>query len=440
MPDSGTGRPDRDTEDQISGWSERPPLRADTLEATGPTTGKSLKVLVLTSRTGGGHDARAEAFGEWVEKLHGNSVEVVINHTLEDSSPWYAFGVELYNKIQRNLPVFHHFYYHLGELFGLFQSDHPSLGLKYFDRLIKEFRPDIIFSVHSILNKGYFRHAKQVLGSDVYCVTYCGEFKGSYGFSRNWVAQEVDLFLGRTTHTLASAQKLGLPADKAKCLGHLLNPAYHEPPMTVETRADFLRKELDLDPDRFTLLLATGGAGAHNHVALLDGLLPFAEKLQAIVLCGRSAEARERLAAWQAAHPELRIAALPYTKQMHRLLQVASAVVARPGTTTSAEALQLGCPIIFNRIGGTMPQEYCTLRYFRTKRLSPEIRSPRELAKRLAPWLDEPSSYMRYLAQFRAARTSDDPETLVATILGKGDPNRVTQASSQDQAEQLPLS
>ena len=438
MPDSGTGRLDRETEDPISGWSERSPFHADTLDATDSAAGKTLKVLVLTSRTGGGHDARAEAFGDWVETLYGNSVEVVINHTLEDSSPWYAFGVEFYNKIQRNLPVFHHFYYHLGEIFGFFQSDHPSLGLKYFDRLIREFRPDIIFSVHSILNKGYFRHAKQVLGSDVYCVTYCGEFKGSYGFSRNWVAQEVDLFLGRTTHTLASAENLGLPADKAKCLGHLLSPAYHEPPMSAEARADFLKDELDLDPDRFTLLLATGGAGAHNHLSLLDGLLPFADKLQAIVLCGRSVEARERLATWQAAHPEFRVAALPYTKQMHHLLQVASAVVARPGTTTSAEALQLGCPIIFNRIGGTMPQEYCTLRYFRMKRLSPEIRSPRDLAKRLAPWLDQPSSYARYLAQFRAARTDDDPETLVATILGKGDPSRAIQAFSRKHAKRVP--
>jgi processive 1,2-diacylglycerol beta-glucosyltransferase len=105
---------------------------------------------------------------------------------------------------------------------------------------------------------------------------------------------------------------------------------------------------------------------------------------------------------------------------MHRLLQVASAVVARPGTTTSAEALQLGCPILFNRIGGTMPQEYCTLRYFRALDLAPDVRSPADLDRRLRHWLDHPEDFERFRARFRAARTDDDPEALIRAILGIG--------------------
>lgn len=419
MPDDKPGR--------LEALVERPADRELSLracagsDAVSPAAdgraGARLRVLVLTSSTGGGHDARAEAFRDWAWKLYGRAVEVRIDHTLETSSPWYAFGVDLYNTIQRREPFFHHLYYHVGEVFGSFQRRRIRVGRRYFDRLLRDFRPDVILSVHSILNRGYFRHAKQVLGDRVFCVTYCGEFKGSYGFSRNWVAEEVDLFLGRTPLTLESAKAYGLPAHKAKCLGHLLKPSFYDDPMSPEERSAYLVERFGLAAERFTLLLATGGAGAQNHVGLLDSLLPYAGRLQAIVLCGHARGTREELEAWRAKHPDLGLAILPHSDEMRRLLQVASAVVARPGTTTTAEALQLSCPIIFNRIGGTMPQEYCTLRFFRMLDLAPCVRTPAEIARRLGPWLTEPKTYERYLVRFRAARMEDDPEALVAAVL-----------------------
>ncbi|MFQ5784511.1 MAG: glycosyltransferase [Alphaproteobacteria bacterium] len=377
-----------------------------------------MRVLVLTSSTGGGHDARAEAFRDWVERLHGSTVEVRIDHTLENSSPWFARGVAVYNAIQRRAPWFHHLYYNMGEVFGAFQRGEVRVGLPYYDSLLQEFQPDVVLSVHSMLNRGYFRYAKWRLAKPVFCVTYCGEFSGGYGFSRNWVAREVDFFLGRTEETLQAARQLGLPADKGKCLGHFLKPALYEPPMDTVQEVAYLRDRLDLDPGRFTLLLATGGAAAQNHIALLRQLLPFSERLQAIALCGRSVETRERLEAWQRRHPELGLAILPFSLEMDSLLQVASAVVTRPGTTTSAEALRLGCPILFNRIGGTMPQENCTLRYFEARNLAVSVRSPVELGRVLRAWLDRPLEYHRYRERFRGATTPDEPEALVQAILG----------------------
>ncbi len=378
---------------------------------------KVQKILVLTSRTGGGHDARAEAFRDWVAKIYGSDVKVRIDHTLEDSSKWNRLGVELYNAIQRNHPFFHHIYYHIGEFFGLFQHRKVPVGLPYYDQLIREYQPDVIFSVHSMLNRGYFRHAKACLTKPVFCITYCGEFRGSYGFSRNWVARDVDLFLGRTHETLAAATNLGLPPHKGQCLGHLLKPDFYERPLGDKERTEYLQKELGLEPGRFTLLLATGGSGAQNHEKLLRHLLSLKERIQVIALCGRNDIARHALELWQRAHLELKIAVLPYSRDMHRLLQVSSAVVARPGTTTTAEALHLGCPILFNRIGGTMPQEYCTLRYFQALDLAPHVLSPDDLEPRVRGWLDLPEDYERYRARFLAARTEDEPESLIRAIV-----------------------
>ncbi len=394
-----------------------------------------MRVLVLTSRTGGGHDARAEAFRDWVERLYGAAVEVRIDHTLENSSPWCAHGVAFYNEIQRRVPRFHHVYYNIGEAFGSFQRGKVRVGLPYYDSLLQEFQPDVILSVHSMLNRGYFRYAKRRLAKPVFCVTYCGEFSGGYGFSRNWVAGEVDLFLGRTDETLQAARRLGLAPDKGQCLGHLLKPAFYEWAIDAAQKIGYLRDRLSLEPGRFTLLLATGGAAAQNHGALLRRLLPFSERLQAVVLCGRSAQARERLEAWRRRHPELGLAILPFSLEIDRLLQVASAVVTRPGTTTSAEALRLGCPILFNRIGGTMPQEHCTLRYFQARGLAVSIRSPAELQRILRCWLDQPLDYRRYRERFRATTVRDAPEALVRAMLGPAVPVAVASVHHSNQTQ-----
>ena len=41
-----------------------------------------LRILVLTSSTGGGHDARAEAFAEWCFLLYRHQVDVRIEQML----------------------------------------------------------------------------------------------------------------------------------------------------------------------------------------------------------------------------------------------------------------------------------------------------------------------------------------------------------------------
>ena len=42
-----------------------------------------LRILVLTSRTGGGHDARADAFEAWCGQLYDGDVEVRIERRAE---------------------------------------------------------------------------------------------------------------------------------------------------------------------------------------------------------------------------------------------------------------------------------------------------------------------------------------------------------------------
>ena len=115
-----------------------------------------LKILVLTSGTGGGHNARANTFRQWVAHLYGGQAEVKIEHILENSSGITRFGVKVYNWIQRNAPILHNIYWWIAEIFGLLNSIFPSVGYRYYIHLLQNYQPQVIFSVHDSTNRGYF--------------------------------------------------------------------------------------------------------------------------------------------------------------------------------------------------------------------------------------------------------------------------------------------
>ena len=104
----------------------------------------SRRILVLTSSTGSGHDMRAKAFAKWVKRLHGDAVEVRIEHVIENSSWLGQFGVWIYNTIHKQAPFLHNIYFFIVELFVLTHSGKVSFGGRYYRELLASFRPDII--------------------------------------------------------------------------------------------------------------------------------------------------------------------------------------------------------------------------------------------------------------------------------------------------------
>ena len=171
-----------------------------------------VRILVLTSSTGGGHDARAEAFAEWCFQLYRHDVDVRIEQMLEKSSVVNRGGVNIYNWIQRKLPVLHTAFYALVELLAVLNRRSVTLGSSYYLKVLREYRPHLVFSVHDCLNRGYFQLARQELGADkVRCATYCGEFSGGWGYSVNWIEPTVDLYFSRTPTARDYALKKGIP-------------------------------------------------------------------------------------------------------------------------------------------------------------------------------------------------------------------------------------
>jgi processive 1,2-diacylglycerol beta-glucosyltransferase len=197
----------------------------------------------------------------------------------------------------------------------------------------------------------------------------------------------------------------------------LMDPRIFHEVLTAHERRRFRVANLGLHPDRFTVFLTTGGAGANNHMALLSVLHEFADTHQAIVVCGRNHKAFVRVNEWRKEHPRLACHLEGFCDQMHLLAQVSDAIVTRGGTTTCAKALHYCCPMILNGIGGVMPQESLTTKFFLQDRAACIISRPDELRRVLREWIERPDEYRRMRAQMDSMRYTDDPEQVVRELI-----------------------
>lgn len=337
---------------------------------------------------------------------------------LEKSSGFFRAGVRFYNWIQKKSPWLHKAFYLFVELLSLLNRRSVSLGRAYYESVLREYQPHLVFSVHDCLNRGYFQLARKILGErNVRCATYCGEFSGGFGYSVNWVEPTADLYISRTPTARDYAVKLGMPKERTRVRGHLMQPRAHIEVLDEEAKVRFLEETLELRSDRFTVFLATGGNGANNHLELLPRLLPYADQVQVIVICGKNRETYNQLVHWRAEHPELECFLDGFSGRVHLLMQVSDVIVTRGGTTTCAKALHFRCPIIFNAIGGVMPQEALTVKFFQHGAGTELISDANDFAAIIARWMEERREYKRMRTAFLELRYEENPVVVIEELV-----------------------
>jgi len=388
-----------------------------------------MRVLILTSSTGGGHNMRARAFHEWAQADNGGEHSVHTERPLEHSHEFYAFGVWLYNRIQRWAPFLHHIYFNFLEIVPIVRAGKP-LGAQRYRQVLERLQPEVLVSVHDSLNHVFLEYAREVLGRErVRCVTYCGELSDGYGFSRHWVNPAVDLFIGAVPETCEAAVRRGMPREKTRVGGFLLRRFFYEDdPSSDAVRTAYYRDVLQFDPGEFTMLLCASSRGAHNHVRFLEALKRSGLDVQIALLCGKLPVAAREVSAWSKANPRARVRLMPHNSNVGQLMRSVSAVVARPGTGTTSEAIASGCPLLLNCLGGIMPQERITVEFCRRHGVAQLVRSPGELARVVADWKKQPALPAAIQRAMKAACPSPRPLDIVRMVAELGVKSRNTDA------------
>ena len=330
-----------------------------------------MRLIILSSKTGGGHEVRAQAIQEFCNSL---DIQSLLVRPLEESSSIYFLGTKIYNWIQCFYPRLHSIYFWLLEHASLHSNPKLIIGGNKFQDQIREFHPSAIISVHAHLNHGFRDLIQKAIPRSIFpkFMIYCGELDDGVGYSRHWVNPKADLFCGPTKNTIIAAQQRGMPSSKCAVLGPLLRQPFYQKSTTSENH-DFCN-EHGLNPKIPIALLATGANGVNSHEMALRAVAASKKRIQIAVLCGQSDRLYKRVSKL-AENYEFPVKVFPQieARAMSTLIHLSDWVFGRPGAGLTSEVVAKNTHMIFDVRGGIMPQEHNNLNFFKNQGLLPRV-------------------------------------------------------------------
>ncbi len=207
-------------------------------------------------------------------------------------------------------------------------------GLK---EMIRELRPDVIVSVHSLLTKSTW-NMTQSLGVQIPYITVVTDL---IRFHRAWAFPKVDVCVAPTEEAKQQLIGFGMPEEKIQLLGMPIHPKFAIAPNEIASQ----RKALGLREDVFTILLVGGGDGVGGLKDIAHAFTHSHLPLQMIVVTGRNEALRRQLTEESAQFP-FPSAILGFVDNMPDLMRASDVIVTKAGPGTIMEALSCGLPII----------------------------------------------------------------------------------------------
>ena len=302
------------------------------------------KILVLTSKTGGGHMSLAEAVRDRLE--HEYEVEIV--------DPQPDFILQHYRLVSR---------YALWVWAAEFQfSDTPrkslfahrratSIFAKSLNAVLDRVQPHLVITTYPFLTYEVIR----VLEKRSSSVPFAMLFSDANGVHASWLTeQNAAANFAPTRETYNQALKVGFPPDRLHLVGWTVRGQFYR---TDGPTRDEMLTRLNLDPDRFTIFLQGGGEGAARFGRIVENALAASPEVQLILATGTNAALLTRF------QGRKNLYALPFTKEIAPFMAAADVIMGKAGPNTLFESVTLGKPsIITTYIPG---QEGANLEFIR---------------------------------------------------------------------------
>lgn len=206
-------------------------------------------------------------------------------------------------------------------------------------RLIITVKPDVIVSIHPMLNHVTINALKD-LGLHIPFLTVVTDLVSVHSV---WFAPGADAYIVPTEAAKQLYLARGLEPERVHLLGMPIDPKFTKPVASKEE----LRQKLELEPALPVVLLVGGGEGSGGLYASVRAISQARLSVQLLVVAGRNRRLYARL---QRTCSSLHIPAkiFGFVHNMPELMHAADVIVTKAGPGTISEALACGLPIILN--------------------------------------------------------------------------------------------
>ncbi len=300
------------------------------------------RALFLISDTGGGHRSAAEAVTAALDENHG---PIRFEHRIDDVAAHCAFPLTqlgiAYSAALRFAPPLYGALYHATNGRRRYKALVRFCEPLYRERLRNLFllyKPDVIVSVHPLLNHAALRaraDAKMLRVPIVTVITDLGNVHES------WLTPEADAIVVPAREVYERALARGVAPRRLRLLGHPIHPKFEN---VTESKAE-LRKRLQLPAKKTIALLMAGGEGGGKLLPTTLALAKSKLPLHLVVVTGRNAALKAKLE--ELAPTFLTpMTILGYSDDVPALMRAADLLVTKAGPGTLAEANKAQVPVV----------------------------------------------------------------------------------------------
>lgn len=300
------------------------------------------RALFLISDTGGGHRSAATAITAALDEIKEPSA---FEHRVDDvaahcSFPLTQLGWGYSTALRYAPPVYGALYYATNgrrRYKALVRFCEPLYRERLRD-LFTNYQPDVIVSVHPLLNHAALRARADAHMQHIPIVTVITDLGKVH---ESWLMPEADAVVVPAREVYERALSRGVQRSRLRMLGQPIHPKFDDVVGTKEQ----LRDQLRLPQNTFVTLLMAGGEGGGKlmptTIALAKARLP----MHLVVVCGRNETLRAKLEELAPMLPT-NMTIMGFTDKIPELMRAADLLITKAGPGTLAEANAAQLPVV----------------------------------------------------------------------------------------------
>jgi 1,2-diacylglycerol 3-beta-galactosyltransferase len=300
------------------------------------------RALFLISDTGGGHRSAANAITAALDEI---KQPASFEHRIDDvaahcSFPLTQLGWGYSTALRYAPPVYGALYYATNgrrRYKALVRFCEPLYRERLRD-LFLNYNPDVIVSVHPLLNHAALRARADAHMQHIPIITVITDLGKVH---ESWLTPEADAVVVPAREVYERALSRGVLPSHLRMLGQPIHPKFDD----VVGSKEELRKQLRLPENAFVTLLMAGGEGGGKLMPTTLALAKARLPMHLVVVCGRNETLRAKLEDLAPSLPTP-MTVMGFTDKIPELMRTSDLLVTKAGPGTLAEANAAQLPVV----------------------------------------------------------------------------------------------
>ncbi|HZY99264.1 MAG TPA: glycosyltransferase [Candidatus Baltobacteraceae bacterium] len=300
------------------------------------------RALFLISDTGGGHRSAANAITAALDEIDSPNA---FEHRIEDVAAHCAFpltqlGLGYSMALRYAPPVYGALYYATNgrrRYKALIRFCEPLYRERLRDLFIS-YQPDVIISVHPLLNHAALRARADAHMQHVPVITVITDLGKVH---ESWLVAEADAVVVPAREVYSRALSRGVSPARLRLLGHPIHPKFDD----VTGSKQELRAALGLPQDGLVVMLMAGGEGGGKLLSTTLALARARLPIHMVVVCGRNEHLQQKLTEMGRSLPTP-MTVLGFTDKVPEYFRTVDLLVTKAGPGALAEANAAQLPVV----------------------------------------------------------------------------------------------